>query len=346
VRDDNLVFELFKKGELDDYVVIHSPKQWAQELNFDNVQRGLIQKKKVFNSYPENRREYDFNTRRPPFDDIRVRKAFTLLLNRKEIVDKIMYGEYVPMNSFYDGSPYANPENPKNEYNPEEALKLLTEAGWNRHDSQGRLVKNGAPLEIEFLYRNKADEPALTIYQEALRKVGINLNLRLLTWETEIQLVVDQRKFQMAQLAWGATSPFPSPDTEWISSLADINSNNNVTGFKNARVDQLCVEYDKAFDMRDRVRIMREMDGIVANSYNYMLLWTSPAIAIAYWNKFGVPPGALTRAGDEYTPEYLWWIDPDKDAKLQQALRDTSVKLPIEPMENRYWIEYAKTDKQ
>jgi microcin C transport system substrate-binding protein len=52
VRDENLVFEMFKKGELDTYVVKRSPRQWVEELNFDNVQRGLIQKRKVFNSYP------------------------------------------------------------------------------------------------------------------------------------------------------------------------------------------------------------------------------------------------------------------------------------------------------
>ena len=63
VRDDNLVFEMFKKGDLDRYVVERSPRQWAQELNFDNVQRGLIQKRKVFNSAPESRREFAFNMR-------------------------------------------------------------------------------------------------------------------------------------------------------------------------------------------------------------------------------------------------------------------------------------------
>ena len=57
-----------------------------------------------------------------------------------------------------------------------------------------------------------------------------------------------------------------------------------------------------------------------------------------------MPPGILTRVGDDYYAHYLWWIDPDKDAKLQQALRDPSIKLAVEPMENRYWIEYAKTD--
>jgi microcin C transport system substrate-binding protein len=344
VRDDNLVFEMFKKGDLDRYVVERSPRQWAQELNFDAVQRGLIQKKKVFNAAPQPRNEFAFNMRKPPFDDIRVRRAFALLLNRKLIIEKVMFNEYVPTNSFYAGTPYENPDNPRSEYNPQEALKLLAEAGWNSRDSQGRLVKNGVPLEIEFLYRNKIDEPQLTIYQEDLRKVGINLNLRLLTWETQTQLVVDQRKFQMAQLKWGG-GLFPDPEAEWHSSLADVNSNNNVTGVKDARLDQLCTDYDKMFDMPDRIRTLQAVDGIMTNLYDRILLWSAPSISIAYWNKFGMPAGILPRATDEYTAYPLWWVDADKDAKLQQALRDPSIKLPVEPMENKYWIEYAKTDK-
>src|SRR5262249_2133879 len=153
VRDDNLAFEMFKKGDLDRYVVQRSPRQWVQELNFDNVQRGLIQKRKVFNNSPQERREFVFNMRRPPFDDIRVRKAMTLLLDRKLIVEKIMFNEYEPTNSFFAGTPYENPTNPKNEYDPQEALKLLADAGWKSRDSQGRLVKNGVPLQIELIYR-------------------------------------------------------------------------------------------------------------------------------------------------------------------------------------------------
>jgi hypothetical protein len=39
----------------------------------------------------------------------------------------------------------------------------------------------------------------------------------------------------------------------------------------------------------------------------------------------------------------MWWIDPDKSQKLDQALRDSSIKVDIPPVEDHYWQEYSKT---
>ena len=54
VRDRNLEFEMFKQGDLD-YYYVHRAQMWVEELNFDNIQRGLIQKRKVFNHNPQRR---------------------------------------------------------------------------------------------------------------------------------------------------------------------------------------------------------------------------------------------------------------------------------------------------
>ena len=342
VRDENLVFEKFKKGEFDVFQVSRA-RQWVEELNFDNVQRGLVQKRKIFNNNPQGIEGLAFNTRRPPLDDIRVRKAMALLLNRKQLLEKIMFNEYVPQNSYNSGTPYENPTNPKNDYDPQQALKLLADAGWNGRDSQGRLVKNGSPLQIELLYPVQTFEPHLTVYQEDLRKVGINLNLRLITPETEFQMV-SQRRFQMALMAWSGSS-FPDLESTWQSSLADVDNSNNITGFKNARVDELLNAYDGMFAIEDRIRTIREIDGILANAYQYVLLWDAPSIRILYWNKFGTPAGYLTRTGDYYMAHQMWWVDPARDASLQKALRDSSVKLDIGPTDNRYWIDYGTTEQ-
>lgn len=342
VRDENLAFEMLKKGELDFFYVLRS-RQWVEDTNFEAVQRGLVQKRKIFNNYPQGIEGFAMNTRKPPFDDIRVRKAMALLLDRKELLEKIMFNEYLPENSYNSGTPYENPNDPKNEYDPQAALKLLADAGWNSRDNQGRLVKNGVPLEIEMLYTEKTFEPHLTVYQEDLRKVGINLNLRLITPETELQMM-DQRRFQMAIMAWSGTV-FPDLESNWQSSLADVDNTSNITGFKDAHVDALLKQYDGEFEVADRIRTIREIDGILANAYEYVLLWDAPFTRVLYWNKFGAPQGYLTRTGDFYTVHQLWWFDPAKNAQLQEALRNPSKKLEVGPTDDRYWLSYGKTEQ-
>ena len=339
VRDQTLAFEMFKKGDLD-YYYVNISREWVEELNFDRVQRGLIQKVKIFNDNPIGISGLALNTRKAPFDDVRVRQALALFMNRGLLIEKLFFNEYEPQDSYHAGGIYANPNNPKDRYDPGAGLKLLAEAGWSSRDGQGRLVKDGRPLIIELLYYDKGSERWLTIYQEDLRKVGITMNLRLVTGETFFKLLM-QRKYDAADMAWGGLI-FPNPETMLSSSLADVDNNNNITGFKNKRVDELLPIYDREFDQKKRVEIIREIDGILANEHHYVLKWQAPHLRIAYWNKFGHPQGYITRTNDVADMVGLWWIDPQKSAELDRAMRDESVKFPAVPLENRYWQEYAK----
>jgi microcin C transport system substrate-binding protein len=297
----------------------------------------------VFNNTPASVAYMAFNMRRKPFDDIRVRKALTLLFNRKQIIQKLFYDLYLPDNSYYPATIYENPNNPKNEYNPQEALRLLTEAGWKDRDSQGRLIKDGQPLQLELIYARQVFEPWLTVYQEDLRRVGITLNLRLVTFETAFKLEM-QRQFDFVVGAWGAGSVFPSPRPEYHSEMADMENTNNISGLKNKQVDQIIDKYDVNFDPQQRVDLLKQLDGLLAAEYQYILRWYDPATRIVYTNKFGMPKGAFSRVGD-YTGSLapgipqLWWVDPNKAAQLQQAMRDNSLKLEIPPVDDKYWQE-------
>jgi microcin C transport system substrate-binding protein len=349
VRDQNLAFEMFKRGDLD-YYYVNISQQWVEELNYDDFQRGLILKTKVFNNYPSGTQFLAFNTRRAPWDDVRVRRAFAQLLNREQLIQKLFFNEYFPLNSYYPGTVYENTNNPKNLHNPQEALKLLAEAGWNSRDGQGRLVRNGQPLQVELLYSDKGSERWLTVYQNDLRNVGITLNLRLVNPETRFKMMM-QRQFELVSGAWGSGDVFPNPRPEFHSETADIQNTNNISGFKDKRIDQIAEQYDVEFDRAKRTVLLRELDGILTNQHHYIMEWYPPGERIAYWNRFGRPLGTFSRVGDyggSLAPgiPQMWWIDPVKAQRLEQARRDGSIKLEVPPVEDRYWQEYTKREER
>jgi microcin C transport system substrate-binding protein len=340
VRDQKLSIEMFKRGDLDYYGPVNAT-YWVQELdNLDRIKRGLIQRRKIYNESPQGTMGLAINMRKPPLDDVRVRTALQHMMNRPQMIEKLFYGEYSPIDSYFAFSVYENPNNPKTQYDPQGALKLLAEAGWKDRDAQGRLVRNGQPLGIELMYFSKVYEPALTTYQEELRKVGIGLNLRFLTPETMFQLMGDLQ-FDMVHIQWTGLL-FPNPETSWKSTLADQKSTNNVNGLKNQRIDQLLDVYDLEFDQQKRIANIREIDGILASLHPYVLMWDPPYQRMGFWNKFGTPVGFLRRVGDYRDPPSVWWIDRQKEAELARAMADNSAKMAVGETEARFWQQYAK----
>jgi microcin C transport system substrate-binding protein len=342
VRDRNLEFEMFKRGDLDAFMV-NRAQMWVDELDFDLIERGLIQKRKIYNHMPNSIGGIALNTRRSPFDDIRVRRALRHLYHRELMVQKLMYGQYELMDSVYPGTIYENPDNEKVRYDPERALRLLAEAGWGQRDSSGRLVKNGYPLTLELLYYTRASEPSLTVFQEDLRRVGITLNLRYVTPETAFKLI-DEQQFDMVSVAYGGGGPFPMPLQFFHSAQAGQKASTNITGFRNARADELIERYDRAFDIAERRDILRELDALVTAEHHWIMDWYAPYSRVLYWNKFGHPEGYITRIGDYRDLPTLWWLDPGKAGRLAEARR-TEGRLPVGPSENRYWLDFARIEE-
>ena len=81
------------------------------------MQRGLIQKRKIYNDTPmRHRRDGLQHAQAARSTTSACARRSTLLLNRDELIKKLFFNEYVPMNSYYAGGIYENPNNPKNLY--------------------------------------------------------------------------------------------------------------------------------------------------------------------------------------------------------------------------------------
>ncbi len=341
VRDNpTLQYEKFKNGEGDAFrFSMATTEKWIKDVNYEALQHGWIKRMRVFNSAPMGTAGYAFNMRKEPWNDIRVRLAFSHLVPRKQIIEKLLYNEYEPFDSEYPNSVYENPNLEKIDYNPELANKLLDEAGWTSRNSDGIRTKNGKLLRIE-LAITKPIERFVTPTQQELRKAGIDMQIKFEDWPTTIKNI-DARNFEVFHFGYGGLQP-PNPETSLKSSLADKTNNNNIQGVKNARIDELLDAYDRAFEVKDQIKIIREIDSITYSMHFNMMEWNPKGIRFAYWDKFGMPEYVAPRYMQlSYMYRYIamtWWYDPEKVAAIEEAkAKKADVPGPKDIQENRFW---------
>lgn len=323
-------FEAFKKGLIDIFPV-YTSRIWIHETNGAPFFKNRIIKQKIKNHKPVGFQGFAMNMRKPPFDDGRVRKAMAYLLNRREMNQTLMYSQYFLHRSYFEDL-YSKEHpcpNPLIEFNPKKARKLLSEAGWKVNPRTGYLEKNGRRFTFHFLSRDAASDKFLAIYAEDLKDAGIQMVIDKKDWAAWAR-DMEEYNYQMTWAAW-SSGVFKDPESMWLSSEADRKGGNNITGFKNKTVDELIKKQRTIFDISKRNRIYREIDRIIYNDFPYILLWNIDYTRLLYWNKFGTPPTVLSKYGDESSALTYWWVDPDSQAALKDAIRMNAMLPPKPP---------------
>jgi microcin C transport system substrate-binding protein len=276
--------------------------------------------------------------RKPPFDDIKLRKAITYLWDRNKYNEKLFFKSYEPINSYFEGTAYENPGNPLTGFNLDSAKMLLNEAGWTERNQEGYLVRNGRVFENDLPFDGgPGQERYLTIFQEDLKKAGIKLNLKQIDGTTRFKLG-NERNFTMLITAWTGLRT-PNPESSLHSNTADKPNTTNWPGIKDARIDELCAQYNVAFDKKERIKILREIDAIACSYVGYGFGWTAPYERIAFHNKFGYPGWILSRTDDYLIIPLMWYYDPEKAAEYDAAMKDKGKTMEIPETDSKYWLD-------
>ncbi|MCK5106054.1 MAG: ABC transporter substrate-binding protein [Elusimicrobiales bacterium] len=333
ILDEELAFEKFKKGEID-YYVVGKAQRWIEECDFDKIKKGWIQKRKIFTQEPKGHGGFVFNMRKPPFNNRNVRKAFSFLFNRERLIDKLFFNEYDYIDSYYPGGDWGNSDNPKIRYNPRRAARLLKRAGWTNRNKDGWLVnKDGEIFELTLEYGQQGSTRIHKVIKEEIEKAGIKFNLKLIDSRT-LMKKVSERKFTIHFQSWRATL-FPNPKSSWNSELAGAHTN-NLPGFKNKGVDELCKKYNVTFDRAEQKKIIGEIDGIIFRVHPYALGWYGNNSRVLYENKFGHPKEYFSKIGDYNDIKTFWWYDRAKEKALSEAIKSNK-SLPIGKTIQKPW---------
>ena len=270
------------------------------------------------------------NMRRPLFKDVRVRKALAHALDRKTMIAKLMYNEYDPLSSYFRHIYASGVESPNRplEYNLDKSRELLREAGWSQTDSEGYLLKDGKRFEFTFLEEDPNMERILTVYEEALRKLGIKVNNENVSLSTFMKrMEIYDFDMIMFRSVWDV---LVDPESAFSSKEADEKAGENYSGFKNPEVDKMINEIKPIFDDKKRNDLLRRMDRIIFEAHPFVLHWGADNIRLLYWNKFGIPKNVLTRYSGFQAALVYWWYDPQKEKALREAIAQGRA-LPPQP---------------
>lgn len=117
--------------------------------------------------------------------DITIRKALNIGIDRKALLDGVIYGKGAVEYTGVDQRDFGNPDAKINDSSPEEAKKILENAGWKDTDGDGIREKNGTEAEFK-LYYSATDQTrqALSVaVSEQAKELGIKIDLVGASWD-------------------------------------------------------------------------------------------------------------------------------------------------------------------
>jgi microcin C transport system substrate-binding protein len=332
VMNPVVAFEAFKKGEFDLYTEI-TAKRWMEDTDSEHFTKNWIVKQKIHNYAPRGFQGIALNMRRPLFQDLRVRRALAHLLNRELILEKILFGQYQPLTSYW---PYLyeknDASNPLIEYNPDLAKRLLREVGYDRLNQEGYLInQEGKPLEFTIAYVSEESEKYLTVFVEDCKRAGVKANLERFSWATLIKKM-EQYDFDTVTIGWSGTL-FPDPEQLWHSRHLNEPGGSNLPAYQNPEVDRMIDSLPEIFDQKKRTEIIKTIDKLIYQDVPYLLFWDADYSRIFYKNIFGRPQTVLSKYASGIIK--YWWIDPEKVERYEKAVKNRQA-LPAEPVEVYY----------
>jgi peptide/nickel transport system substrate-binding protein len=246
-----------------------------------------------------------YNLLNPMFSNKRVRQAIAHAVNKNEIIAGVLLSYGTPCTGPFPPESWAFNASVKDyEYNPDKAIKILSELGWKKN-ARGLLEKNGKIFSFTVITNqgNEARLKAAQIIKEQLKKVGIEMNIKVLEWQAMLHEFIDKKRFEAVIMGW-ALSRDPDIYDIWHSSKTKEGEFNFIS-YKNEEIDRLLIEGRQTFDMTKRKKIYHRIHEILAEEQPCTFLYVPDALPVLHKRFKGVEKAPI---GIWY--DFIYWHVP------------------------------------
>lgn len=240
--------------------------------------------------------------------DDRVRRALAFATDRDRIVREVLSGYGNPAFSVF--SPTMDAYSSVGEayrFNPEEAAKLLDEAGW-KLNAEGVREKNGNRLEFEISTPNWPEiVKTASLLQEEWNKVGARVSVKVFENVSDAQRTVRSREY--AALLYGLAMTFePDPYSFWHSEQTG-EFEYNFSMFGDKRADELLSNARETLDSATRKDMYREFQEILIGKMPAVFLYSPTYLYAMNREVQGYSVVAVNTPASRFQDIARWYIN-------------------------------------
>jgi microcin C transport system substrate-binding protein len=328
---------------------------WATRYDFPAVKDGRVKLETLPDETPSGAQGWFINTRRDKFRDPRVREALIDAFDFEWTNKTIMYGAYARTHSPFQNSDMMATGPPSSEeiallepfrgQVPDEvfgapfvppvsdgsgqdrgllrkASQLLTDAGFAIKDGK-RVLPGGEAFKIEFLHDEPSFQPHHGPFIKNLGTLGIEASLRLVD-AVQYRARVEDFDFDIAVERFSlSATPGDGMRAFFSSQAAATKGSYNLAGIASPVLDALIEKIIDADNRADLTTACRAFDRVFRAGRYWVPQWYRTSHPLAYWDLFDHPKNLPRYQIDNYSSSLgeriLWWCDPAKMAKAEQA---------------------------
>jgi ABC-type transport system substrate-binding protein len=235
----------------------------------------------VVSGYDEGWYIYFGEEAHPALADVRVRQAIALCFDRFSVNENLLLGITQPAVTFWDNTPFANPDLEPWPYNPDEGNALLEAAGWVDSNGDGVRDKDGVELILDHGTTTRAiRQDTQAVAQQQLAECGIRLETIGYSSDVFFQSYGGGGPTPTGQLdiaQWSASEAFPDPDSSrWL--CAEIPNDESPDGINDQKIcdeelDALFRLQATQIDFDERQQTLHEIGRIMYENIYWLGVW-------------------------------------------------------------------------
>ena len=296
IPDENTELNQLRAHELD-WQFEASPDQYQAIKSIEGINVVLQDKNEI--------ERIQFNTKHPPLDDVRVRRALAYAIDRDKLTRTLTFGSATTADQDLPPFMWAHSSSvTRYPYDLAKAKALMKDAGWTP-GSDGVLQKNGKRLSLEMVTNNSnvTRRAGVVQVQSMLRALGVDLEIKLysgaLLFNTmQFGGILQNGKYDLSWNGWVAGI---DPDQSSIY-LCDARPphGNNTSFYCNAKMDEAQEVALTNFDIPTRKKAYTEIEALASGDLPLLSIWWPRQIQPVNPDLKGFTPNPVTETWNAY----------------------------------------------